>query len=137
MHCDAATFRVSYFLCKLLLQSLYFLRALTFSKRLYSFTQKLLFQRLQFFRTANFQQVTLRSFQALKYPGVNRVVHFSKTASIKYHDQNFCITIAFSGHHSTEQFIEECKKFSFWRNLIKISLSILNFSTESAEKPII
>ena len=31
--------------------------------------------------------------------------------------------------------IEECRIFSLLENLIKISISVLNFSTESAEKP--
>ena len=53
-----------YFLSKLLFQSLYFLKFLT-----YTLSQELLFQRIQFFRTANFQQLTSWSFQILKYPG--------------------------------------------------------------------
>ena len=53
-----------YFLSKLLFQSLYFLKFLT-----YTLSQELLFQKIQFFRTANFQQLTSWSFQILKYPG--------------------------------------------------------------------
>ena len=52
-----------YFWSKLLFQSLHFLKLLT-----YTLSQELLFQRMQFFRTANFQQVTSRSFNTLRYP---------------------------------------------------------------------
>ena len=50
------------------------------------------------------------------------------------HDQNFCIEIAFSRQNLTEQSIEECEKLSFGGNLIKISISVLNFSIELAKK---
>ena len=64
-------------------------------------------------------------------------MHYSENLSIKYHDQNFAIKTAFSGKHWTEQTIDEFEKFSFLGNLIKISVSVLYFSTESAEKPTI
>ena len=90
-----------YFLSKLLFQSLYFLKALTYTL------------------------------------GVHRVMHYSENLSIKYHDQNFYIKTATSGQHWTGQTIGECEKSSFWGNLIKISILVLCFSTESAEKPTI
>ena len=65
------------------------------------------------------------------------MTHYSENLSIKYQDQNFAIKTAFSGKHWKEQTIDEFEKFSFLGNLIKISVSVLNFSTESAEKPTI
>ena len=53
-----------YFLSKLLFQSVYFLKDLT-----YTLSQEPLFQRMQFFRTSNFLQLTSWSFQILKYSG--------------------------------------------------------------------
>ena len=110
-----------YFLSKLLFQSVYFLKDLT-----YTLSQEPLFQRMQFFRTSNFLQLTSWSFQILKYSGgrgggVHKVMHYSENLSIKYHDQNFYIKTACSGQHWTGQTIDECKKVSFWGNLIKIS----------------
>ena len=55
----------------------------------------------------------------------------------KCHDQNFCNKIAFSGQHWTGQSIEECEQFSFLGSLIKVSVSVLNFSPEPAGKPTI
>ena len=73
-------------------------------------------------------------FSDLKVPGeVHRVMHYSENLSIKYHDQNFYIKTAFLGKYWTGQTIDECEKVSFWGNLIKISISVLRFSTESAE----
>ena len=82
-------------------------------------------------------------FSALKVPGgggegeVYRVMHYAENLSIKYHDQNFYTKTASSGQHWTGQTIDECEKVSFWGDLIKISISVLRFSTESAEKPTI
>ena len=42
--------------------------------------------------------------------------------------------LAFSGQHWTGLYIEKCKN-SVSEVLIKISISLLNFSTESAKKP--
>ena len=64
-------------------------------------------------------------------------MHYSENLSIKYHDQGFAIKTAFSGKHWIEQTIDELGKFLFLGNLIKISISVLNFSTEWAEKPTI
>ena len=64
-------------------------------------------------------------------------MHYSENLSIKYHDQNFCIKTALSGQHGTGQTIDEFGKVSFRGNLIKISISVLSFSTESAKKPTI
>ena len=50
--------------------------------------------------------------------------------SIKYHEQKF----AFSGRHWTGLSNEKFKNSGF-RVLIKISISVLNFSTESVKKP--
>ena len=121
---EGLLFKTYFFLSKLLFQSLYFLKVLT-----YILSQELLFQRTQFFRTTNFQQLTSWSFQILKYPGGggggqggHRVMHHSENLSIKYHDQNFYIKTAFSGQHWTGQ-IGKCEKVSFRGNLIKISIS--------------
>ena len=65
------------------------------------------------------------------------MVHYSENLSIKYHDQNFCIKIAFSEQLWTGQSIEELKQFLILGNLIKASISVLNFGPESAEKPTI
>ena len=43
----------------------------------------------------------------------------------------------FLGNDSTGQTIAEWEKVSFWGNLIKISISVLSFSTEWAAKPTI
>ena len=64
-------------------------------------------------------------------------MHYSENLSIKYHDQIFYIKTAFSGQHWIGQTIEECEKFSFCGNLIKKPISVLNFNTESGEKPTI
>ena len=37
------------------------------------------------------------ALKGLKYSGINRVLQDSETLSIKYHDQIFCIKVAFSG----------------------------------------
>ena len=113
-----------HFLSELLFLSLCFLNVLT-----YNLSQELLFQKMQFFRTANFRQT-------LEHLG-HWVMHYSENVSIKYNDQNFTIKAAFSEKHWTEQTIDEFEKFLFLGNLIKISVSVLNFSTESAKKPTI
>ena len=64
-------------------------------------------------------------------------MHYSENFSIKYQDQNFAIKTAFSGKHWAQETINEFETFSVLGNLIKISISVLNFSTESAEKPTI
>ena len=89
-----------------------------------TFLSKLLFQNLYFLKVLTY---TL---------GVHRVMYCSENLSIKYHDQNFYIKTS-SGQHWTGQTIAECEKISFWGNLIKMSISVLRFSTESAEKPTI
>ena len=45
--------------------------------------------------------------------------------------------MTFSGQHGTGQSIKKCEQFSFLGNLIKVSISVLNFSPELAEKPTI
>ena len=76
-------------------------------------------------------------FSNLKVPWGGEGVHYSENLSIKYHNQNSYIKTAFSGQHWTGQTIDECKKVSFWGNLIKILIWVLSFCTESAEKPTI
>ena len=65
------------------------------------------------------------------------MMHYSENFSIKYHEQNFAIKTAFSEKHWTEQTIDEFEKCLLLGDLIKISVSVLNFSAESAEKSII
>ena len=60
-------------------------------------------------------------------------MHHSENLSIKYHEQKFCIKFAFSGQHWTGLFTENCKN-SVFGDLIKVSISVLNFSTGSAKK---
>ena len=54
--------------------------------------------------------------------------------SIKYHEQKFCIKFACSGQYWTGKSIEKCKNPVFGV-LIKITIWVLNFITESAKKP--
>ena len=73
------------------------------------------------------------------YLGVQGVLHHSENLSIQYQEQKFCIKFAFSEEHWTAcsmKPIKKCKKKdSIWACLIKMSISALNFSTESAKKP--
>ena len=65
---------------------------------------------------------------------MHRVVYHSDNLSIKYYEQKFCIKFAFSGLHCAGLPIEKYKKIQSLRCLIKISISVLNFSTESTKK---
>ena len=70
--------------------------------------------------------------------GFHRVMHYSENFSVKYHEQNFCIKTAFSRQYLTRQTIDECEEFFLGGEFNKkISISLLNISTESAEKPAI
>ena len=67
---------------------------------------------------------------------MHRMVHHSENLFIKYHEQTICRKFAFSGQHWTGIFIKKCKN-SVFGVPIKISISALNFSTESVKKPTI
>ena len=58
-----------------------------------------------------------------------------KTFSLNFMTTTFALKLFSQG--SIEQSIKECEKFLFWGNLIKISVSVLNFSIESSQKPTI
>ena len=64
-------------------------------------------------------------------------MHYSENLSINYYDQDFYIKTALLGKHWTGQTINKCEKVLFWENLPKISISVISFSTESAENPTI
>ena len=103
MYCGTATFWVNYFSEPLLLNGPYLSKAaILFRKSHYC--------KIILTISVNFQQVTSSSFKTLKYPRVHRVVYYSENLSIKYHDQNYCIKIAFSRQHSREQSIKEYEK---------------------------
>ena len=69
------------------------------------------------------------------YPGVHRVVHHTENLSIKCDNQKLYIMLAFafSGQQWTELSTEKLKN-SVSGELIKISISVLNFSTKSDNK---
>ena len=56
-----------------------------------------------------------------------------KRFSLNFMTTTFALKLFSQG--SIEQSIKECEKFLFWGNLIKISVSVLNFSIESSQKP--
>ena len=67
------------------------------------------------------------------YPGLQRVLYQSENLSVKYYEQKLCRKFVFSGQHWTELSIKKCKN-SVFGVLRKISVSVLNFSSESAKK---
>ena len=71
----------------------------------------------------------LIEFSHQSYPWM----HNPDNLPIKYHEQKFCIKFAFSGRHWTEISTKKFKKFQLFMCLIKIWISVLNFSTESAK----
>ena len=67
-----------------------------------------------------------------KLSGKHKVVHHSENHSIKYHEQKFCIKFAFQG--SVEQGYLSKYANSVFEVSIKMSISVLNFSTASAKE---
>ena len=59
-------------------------------------------------------------------------MHYSENHSIKYHEQKFCKKIAFQG--SIEQDYLSKRENSVFRVSIKMSIPVLDFSTESAKE---
>ena len=102
----------SYFLIKLLLWSLYFLRTPIFSKQSYisasaTFSENAVYWN-SWFSTANlvftvklfiYYLVFNPEIFRLKFLGVHRMLHHSKNRAIKYHEQKFCIKFAFPAYH--------------------------------------
>ena len=74
--------------------------------------------------------VTLFIYHLVFKPGVFRFNH-----PIKYHEQKFCIKFAFQGsiEKCIEKSIENCKTSVFGLST-KMSIPVLNFSTESAKE---
>ena len=114
------------------LSKLYFLKVLT-----YTLSQELLFQRMQFFITANFQQPTSWSFHILKYleRGFTEWCTTQKIFLLNTMTKFFTSKLLPQGSNEQNKLSTNAKKF--WGHLIKISISLLSFSTESAEKPTI
>ena len=67
------------------------------------------------------------------YYKLRQYMHHSENLFIKYHEQRFSIKFAFSGQHWTRLSIKECKKIQFL-GCLKISISVVKFSTESANE---
>ena len=98
------------FLSKLLFQSLYFLKVLT-----YTLSQELLFQKMQFFRTANFQQLNLWSFLILTYP-VERFTEWCTTQKIfplNTMIKTFVSKLLSQGSIEQDKLLTNAKKFRF------------------------
>ena len=67
----------------------------------------------------------------IKLPGGAQNSYTIQKIFIRYHEQKFCIKFAFSVQHWTGLSIEKYKT-SVFGVLIKVLISVLNFSTESA-----
>ena len=61
------------------------------------------------------------------------MLHHTENLFIKYHEQIFSIKCGFSGQYWTRLSIKQCKKCQFLGCLLKASISVLFFSTESAK----
>ena len=115
---EGLLFKTYFFLSKLLFQSLYFLKVLT-----YILSQELLFQRTQFFRTTNFQQLTSWSFQILKYPeggvrgegegGVTEWCTTQKIFPLNTMTKTFTSKLLSQGHIEQNKLSTNAKKFRF------------------------
>ena len=67
------------------------------------------------------------------YYKLRQYMHHSENLVIKYHEQRFSVKFAFSGQHWTRLSIKECKRIQFL-GCLKISISVVKFSTESANE---
>ena len=61
------------------------------------------------------------------------MVHNSENHPIKYHEQKFCIKFAFPGSIDQE-YLSKHVKIQFLGVSIKMSIPVLDFSTESAKE---
>ena len=129
---------------KLHFQNLYFLRTPTFSEQIHFFSKPTFSEDVVFlnsyFSTANLAFIVTLSIDYLVINPTNTRVFRLKLprgCTKCWTIQKFSIKFAFSGQHWTELSIGQCKKFQFLECLIKISISVLNFSNESAKEPII
>ena len=119
-----------YFWSKLLFQSLYFLKVLT-----YTLSQEVLFQRI--FRTANFQQVTSWSFYTLRYPGgCTEWWTTQKIFPLNTMTKTFASKLLPQGSIKPDK-LSTMQKIFVLRNFNKISISVQNFRAELAKKPTI
>ena len=61
-----------------------------------------------------------------------RVVQHSENHSIKYHEQKFCIKFTFQGIIQQDYLLK--RENSIFGMSVKMSIPVLNFSTESAKE---